>query len=116
MMKLKKILAESNVWDRKFGEPLPTLQLNEKKELEQSFIDDIADDTDHNNHNEARIKISKKLGNKRFLKFYEAMEILNGVFNGDGPEQSKLKQKMEKELYKDMSRTWSNYDDIHGAL
>ena len=31
-MKLKKILAESNVWDRKFGEPLPTLQLNEKAE------------------------------------------------------------------------------------
>ena len=25
MIKLKKLLNESNVWDRKFGEPLPTL-------------------------------------------------------------------------------------------
>jgi hypothetical protein len=25
MIKLKKLITESNVWDRKFGEPLPTL-------------------------------------------------------------------------------------------
>jgi hypothetical protein len=25
MIKLKKLINESNVWDRKFGEPLPTL-------------------------------------------------------------------------------------------
>ena len=25
-MKLKKLLKESNAWDRKFGEPLPTLE------------------------------------------------------------------------------------------
>ena len=30
MIKLKKILNESNVWDRKFGEPLPTLRLEHK--------------------------------------------------------------------------------------
>tara|TARA_B100001059_G_C17692093_1_gene505506 strand:- start:414 stop:965 length:552 start_codon:yes stop_codon:yes gene_type:complete len=30
MIKLKKILNESNVWDRKFGEPLPTLRLEQK--------------------------------------------------------------------------------------
>ena len=44
-MKLKSLLKESNVWDRKFGEPLPTLEdtkrayalkqenLNEDKDL-----------------------------------------------------------------------------------
>ena len=44
-MKLKKLLKESNAWDRKFGEPLPTLEdttrayklkqedLNENKDL-----------------------------------------------------------------------------------
>jgi len=26
MIKLKKLINESNVWDRKFGEPLPTLK------------------------------------------------------------------------------------------
>ena len=30
MLKLKDLLTESNVWDRKFGEPLPTLKLEQK--------------------------------------------------------------------------------------
>ena len=29
MIKLKKLLSENNVWDRKFGEPLPTLKLEQ---------------------------------------------------------------------------------------
>ena len=33
MIKLKELINESNVWDRKFGEPLPTLfDVMEKKE------------------------------------------------------------------------------------
>ena len=31
MIKLKKIINESNAWDRKFGEPLPTLKLEQDK-------------------------------------------------------------------------------------
>jgi len=30
-MKLKKLLKESNAWDRKFGEPLPTLEDTTKR-------------------------------------------------------------------------------------
>ena len=30
-MKLKKLLSESKVWERKFGEPLPTLEDTTKK-------------------------------------------------------------------------------------
>jgi len=30
MIKLKKLLNENNVWDRKFGEPLPTLRLEQE--------------------------------------------------------------------------------------
>ena len=29
MIRLKKLIKESNVWDRKFGEPLPTLRLEQ---------------------------------------------------------------------------------------
>jgi hypothetical protein len=29
MIRLKKLLTEANVWDRKFGEPLPTLKLEQ---------------------------------------------------------------------------------------
>ena len=49
-------------------------------------------------------------------KFYKAMEQLRDVFNGYGPELSKLNQKMEKELYRQLLRTYKNYDDIYNAL
>ena len=76
--------------------------LTEKKELEQSFIDDIARHTDRNNHTEARIKIAQKMGNQRMVKFYKAMMEINDVFRGYPPAASKLNQMMEKELYRDV--------------
>ena len=41
---------------------------------------------------------------------------LNDVFQGYPPELSKLNSKMEKELYKQLVRTYKNYDEIYGAL
>jgi len=47
-MKLKSLLKETKVWERKFGEPLPTLdsvmkkhQGNSKDEVNENFYDDI---------------------------------------------------------------------------
>ena len=53
---------------------------------------------------------------KKLLKFYNAMRELNDVFNGYGPELSKLNQKMEKELYKAIEKTYSNAKEIIGVL
>ena len=88
----------------------------EKKELNPRFIKDIAKMTDSNNHLLARFQLAKYLGNDKLMSFYEAMETLNKVFNGFPPELSKLNQKMEKELYKQLYRKFSNYDDIYNAL
>jgi hypothetical protein len=40
MIKLKKLIKESNVWDRKFGEPLPTLK-NVVEKHEESVKEDL---------------------------------------------------------------------------
>ena len=88
----------------------------EKKELDQRFIDKIAKLTDRNYHTEARIEICKVMKWKDGVRFYEAMNVLNDIFRGDGPEQSKLKQDMEKDLYRQMLRSFSNYNDIYNAL
>ena len=72
--------------------------------------------TQRNNHTEARLHLATLMGNKRLAKFYNAMHELRDVFNGYGPELSKLNQKMEKELYKQLYRTYSNYDDIYNSL
>ena len=126
MIKLKKLIKEAYAWERKFGEKLPTLdsvqkkygkkQLNEKKELDTKFLTQIHMLTQRNNHSEARRKLSSWMGNDKLMSFYEAMGTLNKVFNGFPPELSKLNSKMEKELYKQLNRSYKNYDAIYDAL
>jgi len=103
MIKLKDIINEKK-------------QLNEKKEAPPGLIKIISQMTDGNNHTEARWEIAKRLKNKKLQNFYKAMSILNDVFNGNGPEQSKLIHKMEKVLYKELQRTFANAKDIISAL
>ena len=126
MIKLKSLIKEAYAWERKFGEKLPTLdsvqekygkkQLNEKKELDTKFLTQIHMLTQRNNHTEARRKLSSWMGNDKLMSFYEAMGTLNKVFNGFPPELSKLNSKMEKELYKQLNRSYKNYDAIYDAL
>ena len=103
MIKLKKLLNEKQ-------------QLNEKKELDSRFIKDIAKMTDRNNHTLARFQLAKYMGNSKLSKFYTAMEQLNDVFGGYGPELSKLNQKMEKELYKAIKKYYLNSAEVIGLL
>ena len=127
MIKLKSLIKEAYAWERKFGEPLPTLAsvqkkklkedlLTEKRELSSANIKDIAKMTNKNNHTWARYQLSGLMGNNKLKKFYNAMEDLNDVFNGFGPELSKLNKKMEKELYKSIQKTYSNAKEIIGSL
>ena len=126
MIKLKNLIKEAYAWERKFGEKLPTLdsvqkkyekkQLNEKRELPANGITKIHTLTQRNNHTEARRLLSSWMGNDKLMSFYEAMETLNKVFNGFPPELSKLNQKMEKELYKQLKRSFANADIIKDAL
>ena len=90
--------------------------LLEKKEFKKPFLDKIKWMTSRNDHTEARIYLSIMLQNKKLRKFYTAMMELRDVFGGYGPELSKLNQKMEKELYRQLYKKYSNYDEIYDAL
>ena len=90
--------------------------LLEKKEFQQVYLDKLNSLTQRNNHTDARVFLSVMMGNKKLEKFYKAMYELNDVFGGYGPELSKLNQKMEKELYRQLYRKYSNYDEIYDAL
>ena len=103
MIKLKEILNEKQ-------------QLNEKKKLDQRFLNQIHKMTQSNNHTLARFQLAKYMGNNKLSKFYAAMEQLNNVFGGYGPELSKLNQKMEKELYKAIKKTYLNSAEVIGLL
>ena len=90
--------------------------LTEAKKLDQKALDKIHKFTQRNNHTEARIFLSTMMGNEKLHKFYTAMNQLNDVFRGYPPELSKLNQKMEKELYKQLKRSFANADIIIDAL
>ena len=90
--------------------------LLEKKELDSKHVKQLAIFTDQNHHTLARHYLSTLMKNKKLAKFYNAMGDLNDVFNGYPKPLSKVMSEMDKELYKQLLRTYSNYDEIYGAL
>ena len=123
MIKLKNLLKESYVWERKFGEKLPTLadvqrkHLKEAKELDSKTLGYIKRMTDTNNHNEARLMLAKSfLGkNSPLVKGYEALKVLHDIFNQMN-ELMHAREKLDKMLFNGAKRVYGNYDDIHGAF
>ena len=129
MIKLKKLIKEHS-WDRKFGEPLPTLkdiaekyqrkekqELTEKKELGGAMINTIDRLTDSNNHNEARLQLAKSfLGkNSPLVKGYESLISLHNLL-GDMNTLMKAREKMDKMLFTGAKRVYSDYDAIQGVF
>ena len=89
--------------------------LTEAKELPQKEIDFIAKLTDQNNHNSARLQLSQLMRNRRLEKGYRAIETLANKFNQMN-ELKKAREKLDKILFKQAKRMYSNYDDIYGAF
>ena len=88
MIKLKKLLSEAYVWDRKFGQPLPTLKDVMKKVQEGPDEQRPAD-----KEVQRLVKAEAKL-RERMLK-------LDQIFLRDArPENVKLAKDLKK-LYKD---------------
>ena len=92
--------------------------LLEKKYLDSIHIEKISKLTDRNNHLGARTYLSYLLGGtkSKLRQYYDAASQINVVFGHTPPELSKLNQKMEKQLYKDIKKQFSNAKEIIGAL
>ena len=122
MINLKKLLKESTWANRKFGEPLPTLNdymkediITEGKELDQKTIDKIAALTDRNNHTEARIVLAKTLGNSaKIVKAYEAIDTIH-MFLGRANETNVARDALDKILF-NKAKGYSNFSNIWGAF
>ena len=90
--------------------------LLEKKKMGEKGLLSTKRMTDKNQHTENRRMLSSLMKNKKLEKFYLAMAELNDVFGGYGPELSKLNQKMEKELYKAIQKSYLNSAEVIGLL
>ena len=130
MIKLKNILNESKfAFDRKFGESLPTLKdvtekhqteskeqlISEKKELGGALINKIDDLTNKNAHNMARLTLAKAMRNKILMKNYEALMTLHTKFR-DMSDLKSARDRLDKELFTQAKKMYSDYEQIHGAF
>jgi len=90
--------------------------ITEKKELGGALINKIERMTDGNDHNEARRVLADAMGNKRFAKAYAAIEELNVVLGYLPPELGKLRDRLDKKLFIQAKKTYSDYEQIHGVF
>jgi hypothetical protein len=90
--------------------------LTEKKELGGALINKIERLTDRNNHNEARKVLAAAMGDKRFAKAYAGMEEISIALGYLPPELGKLRNRLDKKLFIQAKKTYSDYEQIHGAF
>ena len=91
--------------------------LTEKKELGGAMINIIDRLTDSNNHNEARLQLAKSfLGkNSPLVKSYEALIVLHNQMNQMN-DLMKVREKLDKMLFTQAKRYYSNFKDINSAF
>ena len=89
--------------------------LTEAKELPLKDIKMLAKMTDYNNHNEARIYLARKLGNKNLVKSYDAVMVLHNQMNQMN-DLMKVRENLDKMLFTQAKRYYSNFNDIEGAF
>ena len=92
--------------------------LLEKRELDPKYVKELSKMTDRNNHLGARTYLSYFIGGtkSKLRQYWDAASQINTVFGHTPPELSKLNQKMEKQMYKDIKKQFSNAKEIIGAL
>ena len=90
--------------------------LTEKKELGGALIHKIDMLTDSNNHSMARRVLAMAMGNKKLASVYGSMEEINIALGHLPPELSKLRNKLDKDLFKQAKKTYSDYEQISGVF
>jgi hypothetical protein len=124
MIKLKEIIKESKfAFDRKFGEPLPTFKgvmekhqtLIEKRELGGARIHQIEMATDKNNHTEARLVLARAVGDKKLVQAYEGIDTVH-TYLRDMNDLSKARDRLDKKLFAQAKKVFSDYSIIMGAF
>ena len=113
MAKLKNLLNEISILGGLVTEK--PVNITEAKELPQKDIDYIAKMTDYNNHNQARLHLAQVMKNRHLEKAYQAIITLHIMFNQMN-ELMKARQKLDKMLFTQAKKMYSNYDDIYGAF
>ena len=89
--------------------------LSEKKELNKVHIDKIAALTDRNNHTKARMFLAQMIGDKKLVSMYGHIFELS-LYLRDMSKLRDARDRLDKELFRQAERKFSNFKDIDGAF
>ena len=89
--------------------------LLEKKELDYSIISKIQSLTSRNAHNMAREVLAKAIGSKVLQKNYAALSTLHTLFR-DMNDLKDARARLDKMLFAQAKKMYSDYEQIHGAF
>ena len=89
--------------------------LTEKKELGGVMIDKISNLTDRNAHNMARETLAKAMGSRVLVKNYQALSTLHTLFR-DMNDLKDARARLDKMLFAQAEKMYSDYEQIHGAF
>jgi hypothetical protein len=89
--------------------------LTEKKDLHQVHIDKIAALTDRNNHTKARMFLAQMIGDKKLVSMYGHIFELS-LYLRDMSKLNVARDRLDKELFRQAERKFSNFKDIDGAF
>ncbi len=89
--------------------------LSEKKDLHQAHIDKIATLTDRNNHTKARMFLAQMIGDKKLVSMYGHIFELS-LYLRDMSKLNVARDRLDKELFRQAERKFSNFKDINKAF
>ena len=90
-------------------------RLTEKKELDSSIVSKIQSLTSRNAHNMARETLAKAMGSKVLQKNYQALSTLHTLFR-DMNDLKDARARLDKMLFAQAKKMYSDYEQIHGAF
>jgi len=90
--------------------------LLEKKELDSKAIGYMKQLTARNNHTMARYQLALQLKDKRLMKLYSGIIDIQNAYGSLPSELSKFRQSLEKDLFGQAKRMYSNYDELNKAF
>ena len=90
--------------------------LTEKKELDSKAIKYMRQLTDRNNHTIARYNLALQMKNKKLMKLYSSIIDIQDAYGSLPMDVSKFRMSLEKELFAQAKKMYSNYDEINKAF
>ena len=90
--------------------------LKEKKEIDSKAVKYMKQLTDRNNHTFARYQLALQMKDKRLMKLYSGIIDIQNAYGSLPSELSKFRQSLEKDLFGQAKRMYSNYDELNKAF